>query len=253
MPSSVPGSLGASADLERVLSSPGQSLRHSDDPRVRCYGSTFADLMEMRAPAAVVSAYLDRHEGWFRRCAAPMQVLPLGGSLNGYALTLGRFGNFGFEVEPTIGLELLPQAQGVYRIVTVPLPPEQASASLQALYDVDFNASLELDELEPGQASVHASAHPGPGEAEGAAPSEAAPSGLDGAPLTTVRWQLDLKVWITLPGVITLLPDNLVQSSGDHLLRQIVRQISRRLTWKVQEDFHASHGLTCPPRRRAQF
>ena len=25
-----------------------------------------------------------------------------------YALTLGRFGNFGFEVEPTIGLRLLP-------------------------------------------------------------------------------------------------------------------------------------------------
>jgi hypothetical protein len=53
--------------------------------------------------------------------------------------------------------------------------------------------------------------------------------------------------------VITMLPDNLVQSSGDHLLKQIVRQISRRLTWKVQEDFHASHDLSCPPRRRAAF
>ena len=42
-----------------------------------------------------------------------------------------------------------------------------------------------------------------------------------------------------------------IYSSGDHLLRQIVRQISRRLTWKVQEDFHATHGLECPPRRRA--
>jgi hypothetical protein len=71
--------------------------------------------------------------------------------------------------------------------------------------------------------------------------------------LTLVRWQLDLMVWIRLPGVITLLPDQLVQNSGDHLLRQIVRQISRRLTWKVQEDFHASHSLDCPPRRRAQF
>jgi hypothetical protein len=53
--------------------------------------------------------------------------------------------------------------------------------------------------------------------------------------------------------VITLLPEGLVQSSGDHLLKQIVRQISRKLTWKVQEDFHASHNLECPPRRRAQF
>jgi len=196
-------------------------LRHSSDPRVRCYGSNFADLMEMRAPAAIVATYLDRHEGWFRRCAAPMSVLPLGGSVNGYALTLGRFGNFGFEVEPTIGLELLPQADGIYRIVTVPLPPANPGAGLESLYDVDFNASLELDESETA--------------------------------LTLVRWQLELRVWITLPGVITLLPDNLVQSSGDHLLRQIVRQISRRLTWKVQEDFHASHGIPCPPRRRAQF
>ena len=223
-------------DYERVLSSPSQSLRHSDDPRVRCYGSTFSDLMEMRAPAAGVSAYLDHHEGWFRRCAAPMQVLPLGGSLNGYALTLGRFGNFGFEVEPTIGLELLPQSQGIYRIVTVPLPADQAGIGLQALYDVEFNASLELDEAEPGQAMGETTADP-----------------LTLDPLTLVRWQLDLKVWITLPSVITLLPDNLVQSSGDHLLRQIVRQISRRLTWKVQEDFHARHAIDCPPRRRAQF
>ena len=66
-------------------------------------------------------------------------------------------------------------------------------------------------------------------------------------------WQLDLSVWIQLPGVITLLPESLVQTSGDHLLKQIVRQISRKLTWKVQEDFHASHGLECPPRKRAQF
>jgi hypothetical protein len=147
-----------------------------------------------------------------------MAVEPLGS--NGYRLTLGRFGNFGFEVEPTIALELLPQSEGIYRIITM-LPGGEASG-LERLYDVDFNAALSLDE---------------------AAESE----------VTLVRWQLDLSVWIRLPGVITLLPDQLVQSSGDHLLRQIVRQISRRLTWKVQEDFHASHGLDCPPRRRAQF
>lgn len=198
-------------------------LRHSQDPRVRCYSSRFEDLMEMRAPAAVVGAYLDRHEGWFRRCAAPMQVEPIG--RRGYVLTLGRFGNFGFEVEPTIALELLPQRQGVYRILTV--ANGGGDASLESLYDVEFNASLEL------------------GQQEASEPS--------GALLTAVRWQLDLSVWIQLPGVITLLPEGLVQSSGEHLLRQIVRQISRRLTWKVQEDFHASHGLECPPRRRAQF
>jgi hypothetical protein len=194
-------------------------LRRSEDTRVRCYSSQFADVMEMRAPAKTVAAYLDRHEGWFRRCATPMEVNSLG--QNGYRLTLGRFGNFGFEVEPTIGLELLPQSQGVYRICTV--PPEQFQPGLRDLYDVEFNAALRLEEQ---NAEI---------------------------PQTDVRWELDLSVWIKLPAVIGLLPESLVQSSGDHLLRQIVRQISRRLTWKVQEDFHATHGLDCPPRRRAQF
>ena len=200
-----------------------QSLRHIDDPRVRCYTSNFSDLMEMRAPAPVVQAYLDSHGEWFRRCAAPMEVNSIG--TNGYLLTLGRFGNFGFDVEPTIGLELLPQSQGVYRIITVPIPAGEAS--LEGLYEVEFNASLQLQEP---------SATPG-----------------DNQTFTLVRWELDLSVWIQLPGVITLLPDSLVQSSGDHLLKQIVRQVSRKLTWKVQEDFHASHGLGCPPRQRAQF
>ena len=212
-------------------SSPASSapLRGQDDPRIHRYASAFADLMEMRAPAPVVAAYLDRHEGWFRRCAAPMEVAPLG--TNGYLLTLGRFGNFGFEVEPTIGLELLPQEHGVYRILTV--PDRQGDPALHDLYDVDFQASLRLEE----------SAGP-----------EVSHEDVDRMMRhTLVRWQLDLAVWIRLPGMINLLPDGLVQTSGDHLLRQIVRQISRRLTWKVQEDFHASHGIPCPPRRRAQF
>ncbi|WP_411876564.1 DUF1997 domain-containing protein [Vulcanococcus limneticus] len=209
-----------SAALDTDLLGP---LRSSRDPRVRCYRSQFADLMEMWAEPALVASYLDRHEGWFRRCAAPMQVGGLGP--NGYQLTLGKFGNFGFEVEPTIGLELLPQSQGVYRIVTV--PAERFQPSLQELYDVGFNAALRLDQQAEGE-----------GQGRG---------------LTLVRWELDLSVWIRLPAVIGLLPESLVQSSGDHLLRQIVRQISRRLTWKVQEDFHATHGLDCPPRRRAQF
>lgn len=216
----LPSSETSSTEASTTPMESPQLLRHvqGGEGRVRRYGSQFADVMEMGAPADQVAAYLDRHEGWFRRCAAPMSVEPLG--CNGYRLTLGRFGNFGFEVEPTIALELLPQSAGIYRILTV--PPSGEISGLERLYDVEFNAALELDE---------------------AAESE----------VTLVRWQLDLTVWIRLPGVITLLPDQLVQTSGEHLLRQIVRQISRRLTWKVQEDFHASHELPCPPRRRAQF
>jgi hypothetical protein len=219
-PSTIP------SRAESELTSPSPPLRHSSDPRLRCYSSSFSDLMEMWAPAELVASYLDHHEGWFRRCAAPMTVRPL--SNNGYSLTLGRFGNFGFEVEPTIGLELLPQDRGVYRIVTA--ASDQPETPLERLYDVEFNASLKLQEqLNPAEEN-------------------------DGSALRTeVIWDLDLNVWIQLPGVISLLPEALVQTSGDHLLRQIVRRISRRLTWKVQEDFHASHGLNCPPRRRAQF
>ena len=217
-------------------------LRHSAEERVRRYASTFSDLMEMRAPAPVVATYLDRHEGWFRRCAAPMTVTPLG--QRGYVLTLGRFGNFGFEVEPTIGLELLPQDEGVYRILTV--PNSRIDPNLQGLYDVEFNAALRLDE-------VGSDAQGDGAEAE-LSHAELSHEEVDRLMAhTLVRWELDLSVWIRLPSMIALLPEGLVQSSGDHLLRQIVRQISRRLTWKVQEDFHASHGIPCPPRRRARF
>jgi hypothetical protein len=201
---------------------PAETLRHSDDRQVRCYRSTFSDRMEMLAPRDPVAVYLDRHEGWFRRCAAPMEVAAI--DSQAYALRLGRFGNFGFEVEPTIGLRLLPQQEGTYAIVTVPLA--DADPALQELYDVDFQATLNLEPQTRENGSNEA---------------------------TSVSWSLDLSVWIRLPKVITVLPEGLVQSSGDHLLRQIVRQISRKLTWKVQEDFHASHGLVCPPRKRAAF
>jgi hypothetical protein len=154
-------------------------------------------------------------------------------------LTLGRFGNFGFEVEPTIALELLPQDNGVYEIVTLPI--QEQSPSLQGLYDVDFNASLRLDETDLQALNA-------------AGAVEVSNEEVDRLMAhTLVRWQLDLAVWIRLPSMLNLLPERLVQSSGDHLLKQIVRQISRKLTWKVQEDFHTNHGIPCPPRRRARF
>ena len=181
--------------------------------------------MEMMSASSQVEEYLDRHQGWFKRCAAPMRVHPV--DAQSYDLTLGKFGNFGFEVEPTIALRLLPQHKGIYRIETIPSSPK--AQDLSEHYDVDFQASMHLIPMQEGIDQ----------------PNE--PLG------TSVQWDLDLSVWIRLPKVITILPDQLVQSSGDHLLKQIVRQISRRLTWKVQEDFHASHDLICPPQRRAAF
>lgn len=204
-----------------LLSRPDtDNLRHAGDPQVRCYSSRFSDAMEMLSPATTVASYLDHHQAWFQRCATPMTVHAI--DQQSYALTLGQFGNFGFEVEPTIALRLLPQQNQVYRIETVRMAPH--SLDLRDHYDVDFQASMQLLPGEDNNANI-----------------------------TSVQWDLDLSVWVRLPRVVTMLPEQLVQSSGDHLLRQIVRQISRRLTWKVQEDFHAAHGLQCPKRRRAAF
>lgn len=166
----------------------------------------YSDCMEMSASGSNVAKYLDNHPSWFGRCAQPMKVQPLGD--NGYALTIGRFGSFGYELEPKIGLELLPEEQGIYRIRTIPIPGYDP-----ANYDVDYHASLQLfeDTIEINGNLEY---------------------------ITKVQWELDLKVYIQFPKFIQRLPKSLVKSTGDKLLNQIVRQVSRRLTRKVQEDFH---------------
>lgn len=179
------------------------------------FHSHFIGRMEMNADAQTVAQYLDTHRGWFCRCAQPMKVEPIGES--GYALAIGRFGSFGYEVEPKIGLNLLPQDQGTYRIKTIPVPNYTSPG-----YDVDFQAAMELIET--------------PAVDRSKMPSS----------ITQVEWHLDLTVTIQFPRFIHRLPKSMIQSTGDRLLSQIVRQISRRLTCKVQEDFHASVGGSLP-------
>jgi Protein of unknown function (DUF1997) len=166
----------------------------------------YQDFMEMAAPVEKVAEYLNAHASWFSRCAEPMKVQPLGE--NGYALVIGRFGSFGYEVEPKIGLELLPPEEGIYRIRTIPIPDYQPPG-----YDVDYRAALKLIETDISTSI---------GE------------------VTRVEWELDLIVYLHFPRFIQRLPKSIVQSTGDRLLNQIVRQVSRRLTRKVQEDFHKS-------------
>lgn len=181
----------------------------------------YASCMEMLADAPTVVAYLDDHRTWFRRCAQPMDAAPLGD--NGYALTIGRFGAFGYEVEPKIGLNLLPQDQsGFYRIETIDIPGYVAPG-----YEVDFQAALHM--VQPTDAPADTAAEP---------------------ILTRVEWELDLAVAIQFPRFIQALPKALVQTTGDRLLNQIVRQVSRRLTHKVQDDFHTSHGIAFSRRRK---
>ncbi|MGK7905418.1 MAG: DUF1997 domain-containing protein [Hormoscilla sp.] len=173
----------------------------------------FENVMEINASRAVVAAYFDVHQEWFGQCALPMQSEPLGP--NGYALTIGRFGAFGYEVEPKIGLELKPaDKQGVYRIEAIPVPDYVPPG-----YDVDFQAQMMLVEL--------------PGD------------GLNSVK-TRVQSELDLTVYLSFPKFIRVLPQTLIQKTGDRLLAQIVRQVSNRLNHKVEQNFYARHHVDRP-------
>lgn len=187
------------------------------------FHSHFHDCMEMLAEASQVTAYLDAHQDWFCRCASPMKVEGIGD--NAYALVIGRFGAFGYEVEPKIGLEMLPSDHGLYRIQSVPIPDYTAPG-----YDVDFHATQSFVE-------VPVSEYFQPGECEAASFPKA---------ITRVEWDLDLKVALRFPKFINKLPKSLVQTTGDRLLCQVVRQVSKALTHKVQDDFHTSLGMSTP-------
>ncbi len=190
---------------------------------VSYFHGAFSSCMEMYADAAAVARYLDAHREWFPRCAHPMKAELIGET--GYALTIGRFGSFSYEVEPKVGLNLLPQNQGVYRIQTIAVPGYEPPG-----YDVDFRAELQLVETEPDFS-----------QAAGIQPPDC---------ITRIEWELDLNVMIQFPRFIHALPQPLIQTTGDRLLNQIVRQVSRCLTHKVQEDFHSSLGVAFPKKRR---
>ncbi|MEA5616635.1 DUF1997 domain-containing protein [Cronbergia sp. UHCC 0137] len=193
----------------------GEPFFQQSNPGITKFYVRYQDCMEMYAPTASVIDYLNNHSLWFANCAEPMTVQSLGE--NAYALVIGRFSSFGYEVEPKIGLELLPADQGIYRIRTIPIPDYHPPG-----YDVDYQASLQLVEDIPSDVSTNVNE------------------------VTKVEWQLDLRVELNFPKFIQRLPHSLIQSTGDRLLMQIVRQVSRRLTRKVQENFHQSLGIPFP-------
>lgn len=180
-------------------------------PQTLHFSNQFEGKMELHADTATVMRYLDAHQGWFCRCAHPMKVEPV--EANGYILSLGRYGSFGFEVEPQIGLQLLPQEEGVYRITTIPVQNK-----FDHCYQVDFQAALRLVDTTGGE-------------------------NQSSSTKTAVEWDLALEVAIVFPQFILRLPRKMIQAAGDKVLQQIVRQISQRLTQKVQDDFHTTHGI----------
>jgi hypothetical protein len=210
---------GATPDLVHP-DSHSETADSTQQSRPVTFRGHYASCMEMYASAEQVARYLDAHRDWFPRCAHPMKADPIGE--NSYGLLIGRFGSFGYEVEAKIGLDLLPQDQGIYRIQTIPIPGYEPPG-----YEVDFRAELQLVEAESNVAGLDISAR-----------------------MTQVEWELNLNVTVQFPRFIQALPKPLIQSTGDRLLNQIVRQVSRCLTHKVQDDFHQAEGLAFPRKRR---
>jgi hypothetical protein len=189
------------------------SIEKADIGATKFFGR-YQDCMELYAPIDKVVEYFRCHSLWFARCAEPMKVQPLGE--NGYALVIGRFGAFGYEVEPKIGLELLSLEDAKYHIRTIAVPGYDYPG-----YDVDYKAWLQFVESPVDDDSA---------------------VGV----MTRVEWNLDLMVKLHFPKFIQRLPQHIIQSTGDRLLNQVVRQVSRRLTRKVQEDFHRSLNIPFP-------
>ena len=187
---------------------------------------SFNGRMDMYSDVNTVAEYLNAHEGWFCRCAQPMKVESLAG--NGYILTIGKYSSFGYEIEPKMGVVLKPPVNNVYLMHTIPIPDYAASG-----YNVDYQASMELKEVavEPHSAK-----------------SLFAKKTFIPSCITQVNWKLNLSVEVDFPQFVAKLSPKLIQTTGDRLLAQIVRQVSPRLTYKVQQDFHNSHRLPVPPK-----
>jgi hypothetical protein len=209
-----------SAFLERPLSS-----TESDTLNFAPFTFTthFEGQMGMYAPPPRVASYLNAHEEWFHRCAEPMQAEPFG--QNGYVITVGHFKSFGYEVEPKMAVVLDPPKEGLYTMYSVAIPDYEPPG-----YHIDYLASLTLEN--PTE-EVEWIAHP-----------DAATEGI-----TCVNWQLHLNVTVQFPRFIYRLPHDFLQTTGQNGLAQIIRQVSPRLTYKVQKDFHDQHDLPLPPKQ----
>ena len=188
--------------------------------------------MDMYSDADTVADYLNAHEGWFCRCAQPMKTEPL--KDNGYILTVGCFSSLGYEVEPKIAIVLNPPVDRVYTMETIPVPNHNPPG-----YEVNYQASMELtekirEENEKQKLTINFFKNQN---------TETIPT------ITTqVNWTMNLVVKVKFPKFIYKLSPTLVQSTGDRLLGQIIRQISPRLTYRVQQDFHNRYNLPIPPK-----
>ena len=221
-------------EFQPDLASADNNLEGSDAKAIH-FQTHFEGYMEMYSDGETVAKYLQSHEGWFCRCAQPMKVEPY--TENGYILTVGRFGALGFDVEPKIAVVLEPPQDGQYFMHTIPLPDPTFLG-----YEVDYQAVMELTEISREQAG------------EGIE-KVYRKQGLTKLPetVTKVQWQLNMDVAVFFPKYIHKLPQSLIRKTGDRLLSEIIRQVSPRLTHKVQQDFHEGMKLPIPPKSSRHF
>ncbi len=194
------------------------------------FKTQFAGYMEMYSDAETVANYLNAHQGWFCRCAAPMKTEAIGN--NGYILTVGRFGSFGYDVEPKLAVVLEPAVNDIYWMHSIPIPDEPYLG-----YEVDYQASMTIKEIPANLGGV------GLAKAFKKQNISQIPEKI-----TKVEWHLAMDVAVQFPKFIHKLPSSMIQKTGDRLLTQIVRQISPRLSYKVQQDFHEGQELPIPPK-----
>lgn len=206
------------------------------DLKITHFQAHFEGCMEMYSDAQTVAKYLEQHEGWFCRCAEPMKTEPIGN--NGYILAIGKYGAFGYNVEPKMAIILEPpDIDGVYCMHSIPLEGEEHLG-----YQVDYRALMTLDEVLASQT-------------ESGLKSVFKKHGITQCPVvvTKVTWELHMDIMVRFPKFISKLPSSLIQTTGDRLLSEIVRQISPRLTYKVQQDFHHRLSLPIPDQAGRQF
>ena len=196
---------------------------------IMIFQTRFTGMMEMYSDQKKVSEYLNDHQGWFVRCAEPMKVIPFGD--HGYTLIIGNYGAFGYSLEPqmTVVLER-PNSQG-YSMYSIS-NPKLSNLTYEVNYRSDLNIqSVPVSHAAKGIEKVYRK------QGQNVLPEN----------ITKINWQLDLSVNIQFPSFIYRLPMSMIQSTGSRLLAEIVKQISPRLSYKVQKDFHHRLDLPIPP------
>lgn len=196
---------------------------------IMSFQTRFAGIMEMYSDRQTVCEYLNDHQGWFIRCAEPMKVTRFGN--NGYTLTIGNYGAFGYNLEPQMTVILEAPQNDNYSMYSVANP--QLSKST---YEVHYRSDLNIKSIPLSQADK-------------AIKKVYKKQGLEKLPesITKINWQLQLQVNIQFPAFIYKLPTSMINSTGNRVLAQIVKQISPRLSYKVQKDFHSRLNLPIPP------